>query len=199
MVITSHKFEGIKPADASSRGGKRSNNRDEPKVGLTNLVLIVNNWQFVRDVQKDAKCRGCTVSDFQVQLKLSSTAFRNAANPDCAFPFDKHAANFPFESFVSVMTSPIVNKYVKDVKEMYIETEGPFDDDDDDDDNDEDDNNESVDVDVTIVRKRRRVNKAAVLDDDDDEDNVPEGGEEEEDEDNMPLTQVRVTNKKNKK
>ena len=193
MVITSHKFEGIKPAD-SSKGGKRSNNRDEPKVGLTNLVLIVNNWQFVRDVQKDAKCRGCTVSDFQVQLKLSSTAFRNAANPDCAFPFDKHAANFPFESFVSVMTSPIVNKYVKDVKEMYIETEGPFDDDDDD-----DDDNESVDIDVTIVRnaKRRRGNKAVL----EDEDDVPEGGGggEEEDEDNMPLTQVRVTNKKNKK
>ena len=74
MVITSHKFEVSKPAD-SSKGGKRSNNRDETKVGLTNLVLIVNNWQFVRDVQKDAKCRGCTVSDFQVQLKLSSTAF----------------------------------------------------------------------------------------------------------------------------
>ena len=195
MVITSHKFEGIKPAD-SSKGGKRSNNRDEPKVGLTNLVLIVNNWQFVRDVQKDAKCRGCTVSDFQVQLKLSSTAFRNAANPDCAFPFDKHAANFPFESFVSVMTSPIVNKYVKDVKEMYIETEGPFDDDDDDDDDDNNDN-ESVDIDVTIVRnagKRRRGNKTAVLEDDEEA-----GGGEEEDEDNMPLTQVRVTNKKNKK
>ena len=198
MVITSHKFEGIKPADSSSKGGKRNhNNRDEPKVGLTNLVLIVNNWQFVRDVQKEAKCRGCTVSDFQVQLKLSSTAFRNAANPDCAFPFDKHAANFPFESFVSVMTSPIVNKYVKDVKEMYIETEGPFDDDDDDDDND----NESVDINVMIVRnaKRRHGNKAVL----EDEDDVPEGGGggggEEEDEDNMPLTQVRVTNKKNKK
>ena len=194
MVITSHKFEGIKPADLS-KGGKRSNNRDEPKVGLTNLVLIVNNWQFVKDVQKDAKCRGCTVSDFQVQLKLSSTAFRNAANPDCAFPFDKHAANFPFESFVFVMTSPIVNKYVKDVKEMYIETEGPFDDDD-----DNKDDNESVDIDVTIVRnaKRRRGNKAVL----EDEDDVPEGGGgggEEEDEDNMPLTQVRVTNKKNKK
>ena len=131
--------------------------------------------------------------DFQVQLKLSSSAFRNASNPDCAFPFDKHAANFPFDSFVSVMTLPIVNKYVKDVKEMYIETEGPFDDDDDNNDND----NESVDIDVTIVRnaKRRRGNKAVL----EDEDTVPEEGGEEEDEDNMPLTQVRVTNKKNKK
>ena len=150
MVITSHKFEGIKPAD-SSKGGKRSNNRDEPKVGLTNLVLIVNNWQFVRDVQKDAKCRGCTVSDFQVQLKLSSLAFRNASNPDCSFPFDKHAANFPFDSFVSVMTSPIVSKYVKDVKEMYIETEGPFDDDDDDESVDNNNDNDDNDGELKIV------------------------------------------------
>ena len=167
MVITSHKFEAAARSDPKGKG-KRSGKKEEQTVGLTNLVLIVNNWQFVRDVQNDAKCRGCTTADFQVQLKLSSTAFRNSANPDCQFPYDKHAANFPYDSFVYLMTSPVVRNYVREVKKMYLEIEGPLDDNED----EEESNDDNDDDDVTVVRTNKR-RKAVRLNDE-------EGGEEEE-------------------
>ena len=170
MVITSHKFEATARSDPKGKG-KRSGKKEDQTVGLTNLVLIVNNWQFVRDVQNDAKCRGCTISDFQVQLKLSSTAFRNSANPDCQFPYDKHAANFPYDSFVYLMTSPVVRNYVREVKKMYLEIEGPLDDKEDE---EEDENNDDNDDDVTVVRTNKR-RKAVQFND---EEEV--GGEEEE-------------------
>ena len=87
-------------------------------------MLIVNNWGFVREVQHKADVRLCTPSDFQVQLKLSSTAFRSSANPDCEFPFDKQAANFPYESFLQLHQSSGLKRFIRELRETYEDVEG---------------------------------------------------------------------------
>ena len=126
MVLTNHNFTSAK---LSNGGGEYPKRRaaaaDQSVSGLTQLVLIINNWGFVRDTQHDSKVRPCTLSDFQVQLKLSSSAFRSASNPDCEFPFDKQAANFPYDSFEQVLKSSLTKNFVKEVKQLYEETESP--------------------------------------------------------------------------
>ena len=126
MVLTNHNFTSAK---LSNGGGEYPKRRaaaaDQSVSGLTQLVLIINNWGFVRDTQHDSKVRPCTLSDFQVQLKLSSSAFRSTSNPDCEFPFDKQAANFPYDSFEQVLKSSLTKNFVKEVKQLYEETESP--------------------------------------------------------------------------
>jgi hypothetical protein len=138
LVLTSHNFEvqqqhqqkpGVTKTSRkrpSSSTSSEKANAGNTERGLSNLVLIVNNWGFVREVQHKADVRLCTPSDFQVQLKLSSTAFRSSANPDCEFPFDKQAANFPFDSFVQLHESPSIKKFIGEVRAQYEALEGPF-------------------------------------------------------------------------
>ena len=127
MVLTNHNFTTPKPSNIGGEYPKRraAAAADQSVSGLTQLVLIINNWGFVRDTQHDSKVRPCTLSDFQVQLKLSSSAFRSASNPDCEFPFDKQAANFPYDSFEQVLKSSLTKNFVKEVKQLYEETESP--------------------------------------------------------------------------
>ena len=127
MVLTNHNFtsKNLESGDLQKRKGSgESSNKNTS--GLSQLVLIVNNWGFVRDTQHDSRVRPCTVSDFQVQLKLSSSAFRTAANPDSQFPFDKQAANFPYDSFEQLLKSSLTKSFVREVKSLYEETEGPI-------------------------------------------------------------------------
>lgn len=128
MVLTSHDFELKKPAEETSKGRKRaaSGSAGSSERGISNLLLIVNNWGFVREVQHKAEVRLCTPSDFQVQIKLSSTAFRTALNPDCEFPFDKQSANFPYDSFLQLHQSQSLKKFIREVREQYYDIEGPF-------------------------------------------------------------------------
>ena len=134
MVLTSHNFEVKKPVEElGGRGRKRStsgSSAGKPERGVSNLLLIVNNWAFVRETQHKAEVRLCTPSDFQVQIKLSSTAFRTAVNPDCEFPFDKQSANFPYDSFLQLHESSTVKKYIREVRDQYVAIEGPFPDED---------------------------------------------------------------------
>ena len=128
MVLTSHNF-AVKAENGDykrKRGGVVSEEIGKATSGLSQLVLIVNNWGFVRDTQHDSKVRPCTVSDFQVQLKLSSSAFRNALNPDCQYPFDKQAANFPYDSFEQILKSNLTKSFISEVKGLYEDTEGPI-------------------------------------------------------------------------
>ena len=121
MVLTSHQFK-----IPAAVGKKRDNKSENVEYGNTRLMLIVNNWGFVQDTQHEPKVRQCVLSDFQVQLKLTSSAFRNPQNPDTEFPFDKQAANFPYDSFVQVMRSKLTRDFIADVRSMYEETEGKF-------------------------------------------------------------------------
>ena len=122
MVLTSYQYP-IRSDHLINT--KRSTKKDPPvSLGTSNLLLIVNNWAFVKDTQNDVKVRPCELSDFQVQLKLSSTAFRSPQNPDCDFPFDKQAANFPYDSYVQLMKSASLKTFIAEVQELYEETEG---------------------------------------------------------------------------
>lgn len=123
MVLTCHTFKESKKDDYN----KRKNKRESETYGLSNLLLIVNNWGFVRDTQHSDKVRQCTPADFQVQLKLASTAFKNPANPDAEFAFDKQSANFPYESFLQLMKNAGLKKFLHEIKELYEKTEGSLD------------------------------------------------------------------------
>ena len=124
LRLTSHVYPIVRKN--SEEEGKK-NKRGKPAAessGMTNLLLIINNWNFVRDTQLQAMVKKCTPADFQVQLKLTSTAFRNASNPDCEFPFDKQAANFPYESFLQLHQSSGLKRFVRELKETYEDVEG---------------------------------------------------------------------------
>lgn len=131
MRLTSHVYPIKKSSEESGSNGrgrknKSSGSSNESTMGMTNLLLIINNWNYVRDTQNQPNVKKCTPSDFQVQLKLSSTAFRTAANPDCEFPFDKQAANFPYDSFLQLHQTRGVKKFIQEVKETYLAVEGKF-------------------------------------------------------------------------
>ena len=124
LRLTSHVYPIVRK-NLEEEGKK--NKRGKPAAessGMTNLLLIINNWNFVRDTQLQAMVKKCTPADFQVQLKLTSTAFRNASNPDCEFPFDKQAANFPYESFLQLHQSSGLKRFVRELKETYEDVEG---------------------------------------------------------------------------
>ena len=131
LKLTSHVYPIKKASEESGSNGRGRKNKNsggnhEAKMGMTNLLLIINNWNYVRDTQNQPNVKKCTPSDFQVQLKISSTAFRNASNPDCEFPFDKQAANFPYDSFLQLHQSRGVKKFIQEVKETYLAVEGKF-------------------------------------------------------------------------
>ena len=124
LRLTSHVYPIVRK-NLEEEGKK--NKRGKPAAessGMTNLLLIINNWSFVRDTQLQAMVKKCTPADFQVQLKLTSTAFRNASNPDCEFPFDKQAANFPYESFLQLHQSSGLKRFIRELKETYEDVEG---------------------------------------------------------------------------
>lgn len=126
MVLTSHNFPVRKAALNNRRGAAGGSKTAETSeaLGLTNLLLIVNNWSFVRDTQHLAAAKTCKPGDFQVQLKLASTAFRTALNPDCEFAFDKQSANFPLESFEELLASPGLARFMREIKTLCREEEG---------------------------------------------------------------------------
>ena len=124
LRLTSHVYSIVRK-NLEEEGKK--NKRGKPAAessGMTNLLLIINNWNFVRDTQLQAMVKKCTPADFQVQLKLTSTAFRNASNPDCEFPFDKQAANFPYKSFLQLHQSSGLKRFIRELKETYEDVEG---------------------------------------------------------------------------
>lgn len=129
-MLTNYRYTVKKNEETDGKRGAgkypRKSEASKVETGLSQVVLIVNNWGFVRDKQNEAKVRPCELSDFQVQLKLASTAFRKPENSDSEFPFDRQAANFPYDSFCQVMRSKLTQSFVSEVRRMYEETEGKF-------------------------------------------------------------------------
>ena len=149
MRLTSHVYKVKSVNDDSTNGNSNNKSKNQKRkasnseaLGLTNLLLIINNWNFVRDTQLQANVKKCAPADFQVQLKLSSTAFRNAANPDCEFPFDKQAANFTYDGFLQLQKSLGLKAFIKEVKETYKALEGNF--------PDEEDEEEAEDEEIDV-------------------------------------------------
>ena len=115
LRLTSYEFPVEKKDD--------KNRKKKDEFGNTSLLLIVNNWHFVNDTQDVRDVRLCELSDFQVQLKLTSTAFRSAKNPDAEFAFDKQAANFPYDCFLQILKNRNISSFIAEVKKLYEETE----------------------------------------------------------------------------
>ena len=163
MVLTTHNFVVKKLSESGESRKRRAGEESQytNTIGLSQLLLIVNNWLFVRDTQHDSRVRACTPSDFQVQLKLSSSAFRTPTNPDTEFPFDKQSANFPFDSFVQLMKSRELAKFEAEVRDFYEETQGPVNSDTDTDEVREEDQEQEEEEDrpLAVVSSIHRVSK----------------------------------------
>jgi hypothetical protein len=124
-----------------------SSHRFKDKAGknhLTELILTISNWHFVRDTQARRDGPTCKLEDCTISLKLSSTVFKTSEDDlgveDKNHNFDKNGAVIPYSAFVSLMQQEDFITYLSQVRVKYESTEGSlrFSDDEDDDDDDDD-------------------------------------------------------------
>jgi hypothetical protein len=102
------------------------------------LVLLLDNYHFVRDDFKFPKMPPCTVDDCSVSFKLSSTTFKpSAPNPEAVaaadsacltrpaaevasqYYFDKNGASIPFPAFRQLLRDKEFVSYMENVKQQY--------------------------------------------------------------------------------
>ena len=102
------------------------------------LVLLLDNYHFVRDDFKFPKMPPCTVDDCSVSFKLSSTTFKpSAPNPEAVaaadsacltrpaaevasqYYFDKNGASIPFPAFRQLLRDKEFVSYMENVKRQY--------------------------------------------------------------------------------
>ena len=65
------------------------------------ILLIVNNWHFNRDVMTMSKPTKCCPEDCSIQIKLSSSAFKGDAKGEGEnYHWDKNGLVLPYSAFV---------------------------------------------------------------------------------------------------
>lgn len=112
--MASHSFAGKDGAQAHSE-----------------LVLIISNWRFVRDVQSKPVCV-CKAEHCTVGFKLSSSEFQSRAvkNGEASgnggeFNFDKHGAVMPYSAFLTLLNDVgLTNAFIQKIKDRYELDEG---------------------------------------------------------------------------
>ncbi len=117
---------------------RKSDKSDQTTSHCSELVLLLDNYHFVRDEFKYPKMPPCTVDDCSVSFKLSSTMFKpSAPNPEAAaaadsaclarpstealgqYYFDKNGASIPFPAFRQLLKDPKFVSYMEIVKKQY--------------------------------------------------------------------------------
>lgn len=107
------------------------------KTHTSELVLIINNWHFVKDTHTKTVVPPCRPDDCSVQIKISSTVFKSEAQLLSSgsdlldtnetgeeFFFDKNGTIIPFPAFKELITSKDFQFYLKKVKEQFDEDSG---------------------------------------------------------------------------
>ena len=126
IPISSHQFvERKAPGDKSEQ------------VHSSELVLVLDNYHFVRDDFKYPKMPPCTVDDCSVSFKLSSTLFKpSAPQPEAAsaadaaacqarqgevaqYHFDKNGVSIPYPAFRQLLRDGSFVSYMEKVKNQY--------------------------------------------------------------------------------
>jgi hypothetical protein len=74
---------------------------------LSQFVLTISNWHFVRDAQNVKVLPVCTIKDCVIGLKLSSSAFKPQwlDHTDGEYHFDKNRLLMPYTAFLDFMSS----------------------------------------------------------------------------------------------
>ena len=120
-VIASHMFKQ-----------KRDN---VEKTHTSELVLIINNWHFVKDNHTKTNVPPCRPDDCSVQIKISSTVFKSesqAGSSDLAeasanseeYFFDKNGIIIPFPAFKDLLSNRDFQFYLGKVKQQFEEDTG---------------------------------------------------------------------------
>jgi len=74
---------------------------------LSQFVLTISNWHFVRDIQNFKVLPVCAIKDCVIGLKLSSTAFKpqSLGHSDGKYHFDKNGLLMPYTVFLDFISS----------------------------------------------------------------------------------------------
>lgn len=127
-VLSEHLSLGVQ----NNAGRPRKGSDESQKTFLTQFVLGISNWHFVRDKTSEAsKELICSPSDIQIYIKLSSDCFRGNKGEtqnrgELDFCFDRNAACFSYVTLISLIRSEEFQKTCQLAKTRYEKLEGPL-------------------------------------------------------------------------
>jgi len=100
--------------------------KEQKKVSLNELVVILSNYHFVRDRQEAQSFEKCQPHHCTVALKFSSSDFASSRKTNTdeeeRFSFDKHGTIFPLSCFISLLNSTDFVEYVQKAHLKYKTT-----------------------------------------------------------------------------
>lgn len=90
-------------------------------------VLIVNNWRFVKDLDPDLRAPTCQLKDWNIEIKISSTTFKNPqsqrepyrSNDNTPLWFDKNGVVMSYPAFMGLLKHAQFRDYVAEVALSY--------------------------------------------------------------------------------
>jgi hypothetical protein len=97
---------------------------------LSQVILIVCNYHFVRSHANTEKCPRLRPQDVSISLKVSSSVFKTAGASSSSDDqenvwFDQSGAQMPYATFVSLMDDKtFTDEYMMSVRADYERTEG---------------------------------------------------------------------------
>jgi hypothetical protein len=93
---------------------------------LSQFVLTISNWHFVRDIQNFKVLPVCAIKDCIIGLKLSSTAFKPQSldHSDGEYHFDKNGLLMPYTVFLDFMSSIEFKQDFMDLVKQEYENRG---------------------------------------------------------------------------
>ena len=100
-------------------------------------MLGISNWHFNRDTQHLIEGPRCKLDDINLTFKLASSAFNvdeagNSSTPSASnqatdgLKYDRNGATVPYSAFVSLLEEESFHAYIRQIKELYEQKEGPI-------------------------------------------------------------------------
>ena len=119
VVISSHSFV--------------EKNKDKTTTQhMSELVVTISNWHFVRDNLSNPRINRCTLADCAIGLKLSSSVFKPASvaasdkPSEHTYYFDRNGTTIPYEAFFALLQNKDFEEFLNHVKRRYEDSAGPL-------------------------------------------------------------------------
>lgn len=133
-VLGVHQFEASGPTGKEGAGGR---GRPKKENHVSEVVLSVSNWRFVRDCIHGGltEFKPVTEQDVDVSIKMSSSVFKNTEKYSQWPFFDKHGLTVTYPALVSLLSdfgfqeslmAPLVKKYEQDLNRPILTGNGTF-------------------------------------------------------------------------
>jgi len=106
----------------------------------TELLLVLSNWRFLRDIEHQRALAICRTEDCTVGLKFTSSAFKwkesaaasavgdeggETTNQSSQYPFDRNGVTFPYQTFIALLSDhAVTNVFMQNVKRRYEDETG---------------------------------------------------------------------------